>query len=78
VFGIARLFAGGIGDTDSVVPLKGLFVASSGELALVTSYDPNERLYVSFTLVLLLFLFAISISLSLTYPFIAACLHSLT
>ena len=56
MFGIARLFGGGIGDTDSVVPLKGLFVASSGELALVTSYDPNERLYVLCTLVLPYFL----------------------
>lgn len=45
VFGIARLFGASLQDNDMVVPLKGVFVRSNGELTLMTSYDPNEHLF---------------------------------
>lgn len=45
VFGIARLIGANIDNNDMVVPLKGVFVRSNGELTLMTSYDPNEHLF---------------------------------
>lgn len=45
VFGIARLFGAGLQDNDMVIPLKGVYVRSNGELTLMTSYDPNEHLF---------------------------------
>ena len=45
VYGVARMFKAGLRELDTILPLKGVFLKSNGELILMTSYDSNERLY---------------------------------
>ena len=50
VYGVARMFKAGIRELDTILPLKGIYLKNNGELILMTSYDPNERLYLEIPL----------------------------